>query len=126
MLLCRDRLVGSGAIPACSGPIGLIHRLSLVDWRHAMQAVAAHDERSDQLKFWRFCTMVLSAGLMVALLTHSGPREAGASELDLSHTDASLRIGGFDAVDGEAVFVIEDESGERVGILPMRSSSSTD
>ncbi len=85
-----------------------------------MHEIAAHDEQGEQVKFWRFCTMVLSAGLVVALLTHSGPREAGASEMGVVGVgDASLRIGGFDAVDGEAVFVIEDESGARVGVLAM-------
>jgi hypothetical protein len=93
----------------------------LEDWMH--EAVA-HDDRGEQVKFWRFCTMVLSAGLMVSLLTHSGPREAGASEM--GYGDAPLRIGGFDAVDGEAVFVIEDESGARVGVLAMQASSAND
>ncbi len=88
-----------------------------------MHEASERIEQGEQVKFWRFCTMVLSAGLMVSLLTYSGPREAGASEMGVGAGDAPLRIGGFDAVDGEAVFVIEDESGERVGILPMQASS---
>jgi hypothetical protein len=84
-----------------------------------MQEQGERVEQGEQVKFWRFCTMVLSAGLVIALLTHSGPREAGASEMGFAHADVSLRIGGFDSVDGEAVFVIEDAAGVRVGVLPM-------
>lgn len=91
----------------------------LEDWMHE---VAAHDEQGEQVKFWRFCTMVLSAGLVVALLTHSGPREAGASEVQVSAMGESLRIGGFEALDGDLMFVIEDSAGDRVGVLPLTAT----
>jgi len=81
-------------------------------------------ETEERLKFWRFCSAVLGIGLLVALMTSSGPRSAGASEVDAGVAAQPLRVGGFDQVDGQGMFVIENADGERVGLLPLANSAT--
>ena len=76
----------------------------------------------ESARYWRYCSFVLGAGFLLSLGFASGPGSAGASEVVDSSQDSlrSLTIGGFDSIDGEAVFVIVDSDGERVGVLPMK------
>lgn len=81
------------------------------------------NEAAERLMFWRFCSAVLGIGLMVALVTGFGPKAAGASEAVQDSGFEALRVGGFDQVDGQGVFVIENADGERVGVLPLVTGS---
>ncbi len=86
--------------------------------------------------YWKLCSMVLGVGFVIAVASHGGARSAGAGEFGndgnllsfhqkqasaILEADATqtLSIGGFDSIDGEAMFVIVNEDGQRVGALPM-------
>lgn len=89
--------------------------------------VSSNAELSEQLRFWRYCSIVLGVGLILALMTHSGPKAAGASEGEgQSLRWERLSIGGFDEVDGHPAFVMENARGNRIGVLPMVVESNQD
>lgn len=67
--------------------------------------------------FWKYGSFVLGFGLVLAVWGSSGPASATAGEQSM---DEVLTVGGFDSIDGEAVLVILDSGGERVGVLPMK------
>lgn len=81
--------------------------------------------------YWKFCSAVLGAALLIAIVLGSGPGNASASDTHqrtLNHTGAQnhpawvepvLTIGGFDAVDGVPVFVMVDQTGQRAGVMEM-------
>jgi len=86
--------------------------------------------------YWKLCSIVLGIGFVVAVASHGGPASASASDygsdgnlLSFHQKQASaiqaadarqtLSIGGFESIDGEAMFVIVNADGQRVGTLPM-------
>ena len=87
--------------------------------------------------------MVLGIGFVVAVASHGGPASATAGEygnesnlLSFHQKQASallaadatqtLSIGGFELIEGEAMFVIVNEDGHRVGALPMDAAETDD
>ena len=90
---------------------------------------------NDASRYWKLCTMVLGVGFVIAVASHGGPASASANTnianlLTVHQSEVALQaqqvlsIGGFDTVDGQAVFVIVDEQGQRVGTLPMNAMNS--
>ena len=82
--------------------------------------------------------MFLGIAFLIAIASHSGPARAGAGEYSqgtnllslhqkqaaaIQQADAqqALSIGGFDSLDGTPAFVIVNQTGQRVGILPMNA-----
>ncbi len=89
----------------------------------------------DSSRYWKLCTIVLGVGFVIAVASHSGPATASAdinnaNLLTVHQSESALQaqqtlsIGGFDSVEGQAVFVIIDEQGQRVGTLPMTAMNS--
>lgn len=92
----------------------------------------------DASGYWKLCTIVLGVAFMIAVASHGGPSQASANEpanllafhqsqaaaLKSADADQVLSIGGFDSIDGEAMFVIVDEQGQRVGTLPMAAMTT--
>ncbi len=102
---------------------------------HAQTAVANENQAS--VTYWKFCCGVLGIGFLIAAASHSGPARASASEaasleqsnhLQVAHQHAqqALSIGGFDSIEGVPVFVIHNQSGQRIGTLPMELSTEPD
>ncbi len=85
--------------------------------------------------YWKLCTIILGIGFLIAVASHATPSQASANEptnlLALHQAQAAaiksadaqqkLAVGGFDAIEGQPVFVIINEQGQRVGTLPMSS-----
>ena len=88
---------------------------------------------TDASGYWKLCTIILGIGFLIAVASHASPSQASANEptnlLTLHQVQAAalksadaqqeLSIGGFEAVQGQPVFVIINEQGQRVGTLPM-------
>ena len=88
---------------------------------------------TDASGYWKLCTIVLGIGFVIAVASHGGPASAQAHSAEVNlltkhqsnaaiEAQQTLSIGGFDMVDGQAVFVILDEQGQRVGALPMSAA----
>lgn len=83
--------------------------------------------------YWKLCTIVLGIALMISLVIHAGgPAGAVASEAggersgtpEHRHSGGgTLSIGGFEALDGQPYFVIMDDQGRKLGMLPMSFTS---
>ncbi len=97
----------------------------------------AVDENQASVTYWKFCCGVLGIGFLISAASHSGPARASASDaanfdqsnhLQVTHQQAqqSLSIGGFDSIEGTPVFVIYNQSGQRIGTLPMELSTKPD
>ncbi len=87
----------------------------------------------DSAKYWKMCTIVLGIGFVIAVASHGGPASASANthiSNQLTEHQAhvawqaqqTLSIGGFDTVDGEPMFIILNDQGQRVGALPMSAA----
>jgi len=86
--------------------------------------------------YWKFCSAVLGAALLIAIVLGSGPGNASASDTHqrtLNYTGVQnhpalvepvLTISGFDAVDGVPVFVMVDQTGQRVGVMEMPGNAA--
>ena len=91
----------------------------------------------DASGYWKFCTFVLGFGFLVAVASNGSPKSASAHEptnllafhqsqaaaLKAADANQHLSIGGFDTIEGQPAFVIVNEQGQRIGILPMNSVS---
>lgn len=89
--------------------------------------------------YWKLCTILLGVALLVSLAIHAGggpssasasasaqnPRASVANVLAFQQTQAkqTLEIGGFDTVAGVPAFVLINEEGQRVGLLPMPAAA---
>lgn len=96
---------------------------------HPMPAFETHPEEGAfrralrRAAYWRAGAIALGVGLVLSIGAYSGPSSATAGEQSGGRFDQMLSIGGFDAVEGEAVFVIVGSDGERIGVLPMAGRS---
>ncbi|MDF1809317.1 MAG: hypothetical protein P1U42_06445 [Phycisphaerales bacterium] len=89
----------------------------------------------DASGYWKLCTCVLGLGFLIAIAANTTPNSASAHEptnllafhqsqaaaIKAADADQQLKIGGFDSVNGNPVFVIVNENGQQVGTLPMSS-----
>jgi len=82
---------------------------------------------------WRFAAIAFGVLLLISLTAHvGGPSSANAAaypnQLALNQQQAhqSLSIGGFTAVEDEPAFVIMNEQGQRIGVLPMNAADQVD
>ena len=85
--------------------------------------------------YWKFCAIVLGVAFLIALFAHAGPSSASARPIQFSsdgafpesthpiYQEAILSVGGFDALDGEPMLILVNESGERVGMMAMPAKS---
>lgn len=86
--------------------------------------------------YWKFCSIVLGVALLIAIVLSSSPQSARASESTRGASthggvyehpalvEPMLRIGGFDSIDGVPVFVMVDQTGQRVGVMAMPSNDA--
>jgi len=94
-------------------------------------AAAVAMPAQDSASYWKFCSVVLGAALLIAIVLGSGPGSASANDSLRRATTQNgeyehpalvqpvLSIGGFDAVEGVPVFVMVDQTGQRVGVMEM-------
>ncbi len=83
--------------------------------------------------YWKLCTFILGIGFLIAVASHASPSSANANEptnlltlhqiqaeaLKSADAHQELAIGGFDTIQGHPAFVIVNQQGRRLGILPM-------
>lgn len=101
-----------------------------------VQASAVALPAQDAAGYWKFCSAVLGAALLIAIVLGSSPQSARASESSRSTSthggvyehpalvEPLLRIGGFDSIDGVPVFVMVDQTGQRVGVMAMPANDA--
>lgn len=95
----------------------------------------ATDFTFDSNAYWRLSTIVLGFGFMISMAAHfGGPSTANATPAQPSFhdqlvfaqfADQPLSVGGFDRVNAQPVFVILNDHGQRVGVLPMNTQPGT-
>lgn len=87
----------------------------------------------DSSRYWKLCSIVLGVGFVIAVASHSGPASASANDANLltqhqttvaQQAGQALSIGGFDSIEGEPMFIILNEQGQRVGTLPMSAANA--
>ncbi len=95
----------------------------------------ATDFTFDSNAYWRLSTIVVGFGFMISMAAHfGGPSSANATPAQPSFhdqlvfaqlADQPLTVGGFDTLNDQPVFVILNEHGQRVGVLPMNTQPDT-
>ncbi len=88
--------------------------------------------------YWKFCTFILGIGFLIAMASHAAPSPANANNgptnlltlyqaqaemLKSADAHQELVVGGFDTIKGQPAFVIVNQQGQRVGILPMSADT---
>ncbi len=90
------------------------------------------ESNQNAANYWKFCSIMLGIGLVFSLMGHAGPSTASASfEVppgwrlieDDSQSSGTLRIDGFGQINNRPAFVLIDENGQGVGLLPMKNES---
>ncbi|MCA9303338.1 MAG: hypothetical protein KC996_04385 [Phycisphaerales bacterium] len=99
-------------------------------------AAAPANEAHDPAGYWKFCSAVLGVALLIAIVLGTGPGNASASDApDMTARSSEpyrhpalvepvLTIGGFDAIEGVPVFVMVDQTGQRVGVMEMPAKTN--